>query len=1090
MGKLSGQSEGHSAPTDAASDASSADVSVSPTVAAPVQRVLESRPHLPTVDMPANSDSLDLQSIGKAASGAQRMSDGVIHRHPTTPPLSVGAGNMPTVTGQRSGGKGRLSRFGSAIQRTGQTIVGRMSMGTSSWTATPGDYNHEQTSPVWRAVAPQASDTPASDFQETLHWPSRRAVPTKNSESGASNTQKIRRKVSSAGPPSTKPSSRAVVRRTPTSKVGTAATTTRDKPIRRAKPTARAAATVIRRRPSVEAMPKLRRRLEKAIRPTIGKSIAQRTGKPMASPERWRPQEMGASQDTQAGPPSMESMLDAPIAESRSLNLKPVAQRQTATPGVSQTPTAEVQRSTAEAIHTPATSPSVTPEKAQPTPPARRTTSDSPEPAAKTSTKSILSRGKKTSEPSISRQADNVETPIVTTSEPKVQRISEVSKADVSGTIIDVPSPSPEASDSPVETTSSSTQMNPAKRLLGGAKDLVFRMSSPEASRDFPAPTPGSESAVPISAVSNSRPTPVQRDVSPDNNVTTTDPVGTGKAEPVPAGEPAPKLQRPSRIRNMVSRSVDKVTRKTSPRSPDMVLRQERVSPSQTPELGAPTPLAASSTPTQAPGGQPTSSSSANTKSPRNVMRKIRHSITKAASPSASRKPKSVSTVSESRLETVAQRRPSQANSTQPGSSTTTAAQSQPSAGYSNSANAPRVKRSGGFMSKARNLVLRKSNTAGGVIERSTDATVAPEPASNTVSPLASNATPKKANDHAKPIRRKTLSNTPQKVPSAPASASVSQATVQRKATSSLPTGEPMAHSSPSDNGQVGVHTQPNQSQRTRTNGTKPVAINRPAPQMQAKPDTSSPIRRVAKKIMPAPSTTADRNGSLETSGASVQRSMEMPELTHSNRPVPNMQPADMTPPSLASNPVRHAAPTPASLPRPSLRGIDRKMANTSSANAKPQAETPKLCAAKPVVHRLAAPLSTPSVQAANDATSSSSTNTGSFGTSGSQRHKAQRKTGAKSSTKGNNDQKIQRDIEGVVEPSIGAISSPIGTSISESPYVTINDLDDRLAKITGPDKFSGEDVDYLSSKVYQYIKRKLRMERERSGNPGFALWR
>ena len=40
-----------------------------------------------------------------------------------------------------------------------------------------------------------------------------------------------------------------------------------------------------------------------------------------------------------------------------------------------------------------------------------------------------------------------------------------------------------------------------------------------------------------------------------------------------------------------------------------------------------------------------------------------------------------------------------------------------------------------------------------------------------------------------------------------------------------------------------------------------------------------------------------------------------------------------------------------------------------------------------------------------------------------------------------------------------------------------------------GPREYSADEIEFLASKVYRYIKNKLAVERERHGRPGFALW-
>ncbi|MCH9039157.1 MAG: hypothetical protein IIC23_07160, partial [Chloroflexi bacterium] len=574
-----------------------------------MQLTPESYPRLPTVDMPENSDSLELQPIGQAASGARRMAAGVTQRHPTMSPLSATGGDMPGFAGRRgkNGPTSSIFKAASALQRAGRRIVRRAALGAGSWNATSGDYGHDQASLVW--LARPADAGPADDGPDDatggpgIQTPQKRAMPRPKAV--------VRRKVASPGSADKAAPSR---------------------PRRSKRPLGRTASTVIRRGLQLEAMPKVQRRSEKPIRPLLDRTIVESKPRPMASPDRWRAQEMGAPEGSRTAPASMDAMLDAPVRESRSLNLKPVARRKPETGTVDQ--------GNAEPLQMP------TPEPAQPAAPADRPASDAPIRVARSAKAGMLSRArevvfrkshdkpiaaneslvnaagktvssqvngpvpstvqresdlqnaeKTTAKPSMARRikqmrpgrgrianrAAQTATQAITggtkdqdvradyaTAGPtqqsaapsgpppsqRVQRITEESRVERPGPVIDVRSHAPTKespvgetsaidstrSDTPKAVASPGRQVNPAKRLMSSARELVFRRSAPVVGEAASNQMPGASTmAHPAPSESQQHPADASRgtqervslpDESPPETRQT--PVVSGEGNPTP----------------------------------------------------------------------------------------------------------------------------------------------------------------------------------------------------------------------------------------------------------------------------------------------------------------------------------------------------------------------------------------------------------------------------------------------------------------------------------------------------------------------------------------------------------------------------
>ena len=164
------------------------------------------------------------------------------------------------------------------------------------------------------------------------------------------------------------------------------------------------------------------------------------------------------------------------------------------------------------------------------------------------------------------------------------------------------------------------------------------------------------------------------------------------------------------------------------------------------------------------------------------------------------------------------------------------------------------------------------------------------------------------------------------------------------------------------------------------------------------------------------------------------------------------------------------------------------------SVNSVPKAELPRLGTVKPVVHRMTQPVSAPNPLRADHGFVPDTGVADSIITNGVSQQKMQQTAAAISRSinaspvpNWSNTDQVQRAAidapNSIVRAAQPAGASAVGRIVAPASSQNFADL-------SGADKFSGEDIDYLSSKVYQYIKRRLRVDRQRSGNPGFALWR
>lgn len=1200
FGKPSGHSETPQSSGEAPNVTPSTVADISTSAESRVQRSPESNQHLPTVTMPENSDSLELQTIGRAASGAQRILDGVKQRHPTTPPLSAKGGNMLTMAGDRS--KGRpMSRMGSALRQAGQRIIRRAPLGNMSSVTTPGDYSRDKASPVWLEKS-SVADTTSGD-SGVKPPPSGRQV--------------IRRKAS------TRPKAVVQKKALPAGRTSEVAPSSASSPANPKRPMGRVAATVIRRRPSVEAMPRIKRGSEKHIRPTIERSMTASRVIPMASPDRWKPQEMGASEVSKAGPVSMESMLDAPANESRSLNLKPVAQRKPDRPSVDHGQDVAEHASSHE--QNPATAPATAPTHKAAT----------AEPVAKAAKKSILSRGRdivfrksqdrpaptngsidrtptpkavrpavttgqRKAEPKISQRPapktsvaspvqrltperkpvatrtraarpgtpvtqeaqqtiskdvpSSVSTPKATPGPTQVQRVAEVSSVAISNPVIDVPSRviasevptttspiiEPAFAEAPKAQASLSTQVHPAKRMLNNARELVFRKSAPSSNADHSkgvTVTPqvaGTAPAASQPAHAAAKPSPVQRtqsEVSPATTpLTENAKVDTRSAPSKPAKLGAPTTAAVSKI---VRRSADAVSR-----VPRMVLRKESKESYDSPHATAMTRTRSNvssatqtSTSSNATSAPQTAPASGKTTAPRKVARKIRRSLGKATNPVMR-----VSTKVKGKRPDptpVARRSSARVTHASPGPAVTAVQNAPATEGGAGKVRGPNIQRSGSLMTLARKLTLRKSPAAPAYGEATPGAGVAVGvPAETQRASAVSKASHTQASAPATSVRRKTdggasavskvfrsqagapakqvrektggetsaVSKVTRSQASAPAtsvrrktdggtSASAKapeEATpIRRQQRSSFPAAEPMAHVNIKTAARPDVQRLPDKTPvATQSQGPKTVREHGPAPQRNTRPTKSSPIRRATERV----TAKVNEPSAKGTSATSVQRGMDVPALTHSRRPVPNMHPVNMTIPGANKvNSTSAMEPVANATPRHTLRGVDRSASNLASAT--PRSERPVLGVAKPIVHRLSTSIPAQNAKAATNGAGAMNglANGINISNNGSTPRKAQSDIAANSGSNGSKAPHVQGVVQRVLSPATEFSMNPLIGGAGETDN---GGNDSAISRLSPDNKFTGEDIDYLSSKVYTYIKRKLKVERDRSGNPGFALWR
>lgn len=316
---------------------------------------------------------------------------------------------------------------------------------------------------------------------------------------------------------------------------------------------------------------------------------------------------------------------------------------------------------------------------------------------------------------------------------------------------------------------------------------------------------------------------------------------------------------------------------------------------------------------------------------------------------------------------------------------------------------------------------------------------------------------------------------------------------IRRKPKPSVPAAEPMAHAN------AGTKTRPDFSEnQVRLEGAQASRLPVPdlpnkrenGPQPQTRPKRSSLMRRASERDA------SDSNGP-STAGAPtlpVRRDLDRQELTHSLIHAANVRQTDVTAPGFDGIPLMPGIePTPggesaalisqtAASPdlKRTLRGVDRSAEPGNAAIPMPRAERTRLGGAKTIVHRISSPDVQRNIQAGiamNGIVSGVQRTTGSTGTD-------REKLNVASNGRRNNsrDERVQRVVAPAPGPAAVLSMSPLADSITGSAKST--------PAVAGSRKFTGEEIDYLSSKVYIYIKRRLMLDRERSGNPGFALWR
>ena len=1120
IGKLRGSSSGSASDTDAIDVASPAGGAASPTShpGGLAQRAPEASPHLPTIDMPENSDALDLQAIGQAASGAQRMSDAVTQRHPTEPPLSAKAGSMPSIVGRRNSSH-PMSSVASVLRRAGQRILRRTPLGNTDRGVAPADYVQIQAPPIWLE---------RSTITETTGQSPDKAAPTP-----AAHT--VIRRRSSPGP-------KAVVRRKTASHAAVDNAAPR-KPRRSRKALGRTAATVIRRRPELEAMPRVRRKSASPIKTALGKK-ALTENKPMASPDRWRPREMGAPDKPKGDSESLAGMLDAPVTESRSLNLRPVAQRQPETPTIgSATSASELVGSAAPSENPRSDTPDLTgpsspksllskgrdiifrrssdeptmaglslnskdsarSAKPAPTPVQRQTNpAISEKPASKPGIarriKQIapggvlaakVSREKPSGQPAVQAvpASDGPASAAATAPEPaKAQRIPEVPTQASPGPVIDVQSrtlsPDAQRIEAPVEThveresvdstashqpvaeATPETRANPAKRLLNGARELVFRMSARSESGDFTKPKAVAQKAA-VSATAASQNVPVQpvpRPATVDSQDRRGVPPFGGPLEQTRSMPGASSTSLETAQRAPEPASGSNVSRDTDPRAQRMVFRKDSTGASDVMgNAGKGASNAASTAAAHGPvTGPPSRSIAGRMTAPRMAMRRVRRTISKATGavtrpvvrplvrPFIRRKTKSA--VDGSNAAPATEQPSARPKDTGLASVAATDTASMADVSDTRTTEGASVRRSGGLMSVARKLIFRTFRPP------KTDAGPHPDVSSSGTS----------VGEAAAPLKRKATGRS-----SVATLARDTSTTIRRGSTSSLPAAEPMAHAAVVASVKPDVQRLVDGAQKARI--PQPTNAHESTPRRRASHKGSSPIRRVIE--MAIPQTYEPSSNGAPTSR--LQRSMEGPVLTHARRPASSTSPVAAAHGGVnGTHSAIEAEPTFVAEPRRTLRGVQRNVRGLESI-AVPVAERPKLGATRPIVHRKAAPVPTAAAPIVAK---------GVGAVNASKRQKAQRTAVAPDGPNGSGSKRVQRVVRESVSPSITTSTPDSVARVVEEP--SVSEAEPTAAPISMLDKYGREDIDYLSAKVYMYIKQKLRVDRERSGNPGFALWR
>jgi hypothetical protein len=259
------------------------------------------------------------QQMGHSGLLARRLADGVIsHHRPRRPSFlqsrvqglsSAGRAISQSITRRYMGGLPGALRF---LQRASHSVLRRAPLGASRWRSYPGRYAWDDFSPTWlkpRPALDQAEPAPPAPSYDAMTTSIQRVAPRRARRSAA------RPKVGAGfKPASTKPGAAAPiaqVKRKPLHSLG--------------KTIARVPQTAIKKhvlhRTTAQPVAVWGSR---PMRSAIDRPVATSSLEPMASPDRWTPQEYKTTKQDSADP--IASFLEAsePDKKSSNMQLRPV----------------------------------------------------------------------------------------------------------------------------------------------------------------------------------------------------------------------------------------------------------------------------------------------------------------------------------------------------------------------------------------------------------------------------------------------------------------------------------------------------------------------------------------------------------------------------------------------------------------------------------------------------------------------------------------------------------------------------------------------------------------------------------------------
>ena len=251
----------------------------------------------PTHDIDVQSEDIN-RPITRVRTSSPLISD-------STTPLSAVGNKIPGLLRRRTHSISSAS-FGRGI---GSGLLQRIPLLSRAWSGYEGQYRNDNGSPTWfvprKPVDTSTASVDAEPSPAARPW-SPRVVWRKASSNGKVNRKATIRRKSQLQANGTSAQDRTPSRPRPKKTIG------------------RAAATVIKRRPTTKAVPEVRRSLENHVKLVSDRGMAAEINKPITPPERWTHKEMGSAQ-RKAAPATVEEILAGnQPQETKTLLLKPV----------------------------------------------------------------------------------------------------------------------------------------------------------------------------------------------------------------------------------------------------------------------------------------------------------------------------------------------------------------------------------------------------------------------------------------------------------------------------------------------------------------------------------------------------------------------------------------------------------------------------------------------------------------------------------------------------------------------------------------------------------------------------------------------